>query len=456
MNEGFPYLAFLQCPQCMQPTLSTAKNGLRCDNCQLDFPTTAQIPWLYANPQASIVEWQAKYNFFVQQLQNDAEAIKEELKNTQLSTGTTARLRKVLQAKVEHAKEIVKIMEPLAVSEQGQIETSMALRVKLPETQSLMSYYINVLRDWAWGDKENQLSADIVCRAFGDIRPKNILVLGAGAARLAVDVYQKLQPSMMLAIDINPFLFFVAKRLLDHRNVTLYEFPIAPRSADEFAVRTRCQYDGKKPEGFHFLLGDALKPMIRDESFDAVLTPWFVDIVPEATPQLQARINRMLKPGGMWVNFGSLAYSHRESAKCLSRDEFLESLNVNGFQVQQTIQDTIPYMQSPHSCQERSERIFCTAATKAKTVPAPATYEYLPSWLRSFDEPVPQSRALQQLVGVNKIFVGIVGLADGKRSLRDIATMAAPELNMPLETVCVLVQKMFVNIFESQLQGGQF
>ena len=57
------------------------------------------------------------------------------------------------------------------------------------------------------------------------------------------------------------------------------------------------------------MLADALRPPFAEGAFDTVVTPWLIDIVSENLTVFAARINRLLKEGGRWVNFGSLAFA---------------------------------------------------------------------------------------------------------------------------------------------------
>ena len=62
------------------------------------------------------------------------------------------------------------------------------------------------------------------------------LILGAGACRLAYDIHMWLGTSRTVAVDFNPLLLLVAKRVMQGDELQLYEFPIAPKSIEDFAV----------------------------------------------------------------------------------------------------------------------------------------------------------------------------------------------------------------------------
>ncbi|POA29059.1 hypothetical protein, partial [Pseudomonas sp. FW305-3-2-15-E-TSA2] len=83
--------------------------------------------------------------------------------------------------------------------------TPIAFGVRLPLSQDLHSYYVNVHRDWCWGDAENAASHALVADALGPCGGR-VLVLGAGACRLAYDLHQSGVQAQTVALDINPLL----------------------------------------------------------------------------------------------------------------------------------------------------------------------------------------------------------------------------------------------------------
>jgi Methyltransferase domain len=62
---------------------------------------------------------------------------------------------------------------------------------------------------------------------------------------------------------------------------------------------------------FVLVLADGLDPPFADASFDTVLTPWFIDQVPDDVRLLTGAIHRVLKPSGCWVNHGPLLLSRQ-------------------------------------------------------------------------------------------------------------------------------------------------
>ena len=67
-----------------------------------------------------------------------------------------------------------------------------ALGTELPLNQGLSTYYPNLHRDWCWGDAENRASLAAVQASLpAGVAPQRILVVGAGAGRLAAGRQQQ-------------------------------------------------------------------------------------------------------------------------------------------------------------------------------------------------------------------------------------------------------------------------
>jgi hypothetical protein len=122
-------------------------------------------------------------------------------------------------------------------------------------------------------------------------------------------------------MDFNPLLILVANQMAKGDRLSMYEFPIAPKSLEDDAVLRKLSAPERAGENFHLVLGDALRAPFAAGSFDTVVTPWLIDIITEDLPVFAARINRLLRNNGRWVNFGSLAFSDPGRARRYSPEE---------------------------------------------------------------------------------------------------------------------------------------
>jgi ubiquinone/menaquinone biosynthesis C-methylase UbiE len=456
--KNFEHICHLLiCPVCQQSSIEPQDNSLRCNSCQRDFPQWGDLLWFFADPEATRYDWQNRFNYFAQATQQEADQIKTELKKSGLLPQTEQRLRKLMQAKIEHNKQVMKLMEPVGANGSGKIEQSIALQVKLPKSQSLMGYYRNVLRDWSYGDDENRISRDLILQALGTDRSLGTLgVLGAGACRLAYDIHQAAEVDQTLAVDINPYLFLAAKRVMMGRNLTLYEFPITPVNLDSFAVKLKCKAPEPLKDNFHFILADAMNPSFADGSLNTVLTPWLIDIVHQDCRDLFRRLNRILAKGGSWINFGPLAFFHRQFHLCYSLEEILEIASESGFQIDDPFHEEIPYLHSPYSCQKRYEKVLCFRAVKTAEIEQPEPFHYLPDWLLNMDKPVPQLADFQQQQGVHRTLSELFAQVDGQRSISQIAQQLTPKLGVSFANAQEMIKGLLTQFFEERLKSRKF
>jgi uncharacterized protein YbaR (Trm112 family) len=417
--------AILRCPRCASGRLSRERAGWICQGCSAGYPVVGEIPWLFAEPQASLADWRSRLQFLLTDLEREARLLRAELGRAALSPLTARRLELMASANEDQAARLRALLAPLGVSDSAtSYETHLALRTQLPADQGLTNYYVNLHRDWAWGVEENEASLALIRSAVpADHSWGRTLVLGAGAARLAYDLHLNFAPSLTLAVDFNPLLLFAAREITRGRTVELYEFPIAPRQLEDHAVLRALAAPAPVRAGFHLLAADALRAPFDPGSFDTVVTPWLIDVIAEPLPRFAARLNQLLKPGGAWINFGSLAFAQGDRTQRLSVEEAVIVSAQSGFTPPKPQEATIPYMASPASRHARRETVLAWFARKEREATQPAQASTLPEWLIQTNQPVPKLEEFQVQQVSTRVHAFLMALIDGKRSVQDMARM---------------------------------
>lgn len=422
-EAGLP--AILRCPRCADGRLCLQRAGWICQSCSSGYPVIGEIPWLFAEPQATLFEWRARLNFLLLELDREVRVLRSELAATTLLPETRRRLELLADANEGHAQRLRRILEPLGLGgSQTAYETHLALRTRLPADQGLTNYYVNVHRDWVWGEAENEASVALIESV---VPPEHTwgrtLVLGAGAGRLAYDLHRRARPALTVATDFNPLLLFVARDVTQGRPVELYEFPIAPRRLEDHAILRQLVAPEPVPPGFFLIGADALRAPFAAGAFDTVITPWLIDVIAEDLPTFAARLNGLLRPGGSWINFGSLVFSQAERALRFGLEETLAIAQQAGFADMQLREEVIPYMASPASRHARRESVLAWCARKERAVAARAAHSALPEWLISTSLPVPQLEDFKVQQVATRIHAFLMALIDGRRSVQDMARM---------------------------------
>ncbi|HEX6994632.1 MAG TPA: hypothetical protein VF339_10860 [Gammaproteobacteria bacterium] len=445
--------ALFACPRCDRALDETA-DGHRCAGCRVEFPRIGGIPWLFAEPQAALGEWRGRLHFSLRQLERRCTELDETLQRPNLRDATRTRLALLRDATADHAKRLADLLAPLDVGVlTAGVETYLALRTRPPSDQGLLTYYANVHRDWAWGQEENALSVELIRTALDGRAPGRTLVLGSGAGRLAYDVHMTLGADVTVALDFNPLLVLIADRVTSGRPVELYEFPLAPRRTEDHAVLRVLAAESPARPGLVHVLADAHRPPFAKGTFDTIVTPWLVDILPEPLDAQAGRINHLLADGGRWVSFGSLAFHDADPALRYALDECIDVLIQQGFARPAVLERTIPYLASPSSRHARREEVVVWRADKARRVKPPPRHEALPDWLVRGNEPVPLSAAFRAQIMTTRIHAFIMSLIDGKRSLKDIARVLAEQRLMTAEEAEPALRSFLITMHDDARRG---
>ena len=341
---------------------------------------------------------------------------------------TRARLEHLRSAYQAQSQLVTQLLAPLAMARLPLPQPSLtAVETVLPVTQDLHSYYSNLHRDWSWGGVENAAAHELVNRALGEHDAQRLLVLGAGGCRLAYDLHQSSSRSITVALDINPLLLLAAARIVRGETVDLVEFPIAPRTAADVAVRRQLRAPAAVRSGLELLFADAWQAPFAPQTFGAVVTPWLIDIVDVDFATVALHVNRLLALGGQWVNFGSLAFPWRRPALRHSVAELQDILGECGFDVIRFTDATLPYMRSPASRHGRMEEVSVFTAVKRRRGPREAADSGSPPWLANMRLPVPVGEGIAMAAEASRIQAVLLALVDGRRSVDDLVRLVSEQ-----------------------------
>ena len=155
--------ALLACPRCDKTPLKQGDEKLHCKACKIDFPSIEGMPWMFAEPEATMGEWRGRLQFFLQQLSHEIAGLENELKSDNLRALTKRRVERYKKAVVAHKRSLQNLLHPLDMQAlHGNYESYLALRTRLPADQGLNTYYANIHRDWTICSKT------ISCRSPSD------------------------------------------------------------------------------------------------------------------------------------------------------------------------------------------------------------------------------------------------------------------------------------------------
>ena len=448
---SFPF-SILSCPTCNGNLHSLQDNRLQCRLCSKEYFNFQGAPWLFPAPDQALGFWRDNLRLLVQQIDSEVSAIKKCCDQPDVLNSQKQRLKKWAEAKKEFARSLERILSPLSSPSNPSIDVSVALRDTIPMTQRLGSYLDNVFRDWSWGDEngENKVCLDILLELLKDKKsPEKLLVLGAGACRLSYDLHRAKKIGQTLVSDINPLYLLLAQEIIRGETKSLHEFPFSPVNGKSFFVRRELKSPEAIKENFHFVFADGMNPPFQKEAFDCVLTPWFIDIVPQDPRTLFRRFNFLLQPGGCWINFGSCYFNHPDYARRYSPEDILDIAEESGFKIHLTLNRKIPYLQNPASGYGRIEQTLSFLAEKVRDVDPPPRYVYLPEWLLDSSMPIPQNPVFTQFAAVHGFYTQVVSAIDGQTSLEALAKTLGPKYGLTEKDAINSFGRFLTKIYET-------
>ncbi|MBI4475108.1 MAG: methyltransferase domain-containing protein [Acidobacteria bacterium] len=390
-----------------------------------------------------------------QETERGVRAIEEQMQQPDLLPSTRQRCASMIEALRKQASQIAAIMQPVLPGA-GQASTT--------ELPAPLKYIHYLYRDWGWpaepnGENERALAAmDFV----QEERPLGrTLVIGAGACRLAYDLHRRDAGAETVALDIEPFLFTVARTVILGGTVRLSE---ANAEIDELGAVSR-EWTLTAPHGpldkdrFHFLIADGLEPPLEKDAFDTVVTPWFIDIVPPDLRDFMSTVYRLLKRGGRWLNLGPLRYTPDMPAPLrFTREEVFDLLKRAGFELGHWRTESMPYLVSKLNARGKMELVLAFAATKSETSLGTDTTEVTPpAWLLFRHLPIPTFPGQSMFHSNNSLVQLVVSAIDGNRSLDDLTLMVADRARQPdlsIHQIRAAIRRCLGEIHPNAKQGG--
>lgn len=306
---------------------------------------------------------------------------------------------------------------------------------------AVLECYENVFRDWAWGGGESAKLVELV-RPHVPAGVKAMAVFGVGAARFALDAHRAFAPQRTFALDINPLPLMIAERLLRGEILELDEFPSSPLGAREAAVATELGCPERPGPGFQLVYADALFPPFVPESLNAVLAPWFVDVCGADLRATLGVANRVLSPGGVFVQLGPLDFNTLLS-RAYSFEECVELFERSGFVVTASTRTQLPNFDSPHSAARRLDSVYLIVGKKIAQIDDVRLSSGIAAWIEDPSLPVPQSPALTTLGQRSMLTAMVVGQVDGQRSISDLAGMLAASTGIDARDIVEELRVLF-------------
>jgi SAM-dependent methyltransferase len=321
-------------------TFSSVDGFLRCPSCNHDYLLFGNIPILLKDSRLSLAashqQHQSLIDFNEDRLEEIRDAKGRQPDRAVLSSGihayeTDNRYLKLLQNEIEAHVPKSTIDEMV---DDG----------RLPRQYRLSEGIAFFHRDWSWLERAEDEIATILETVFAQVDRfaddvDSVLIPGAGAGRFAFEMAGKYDNC--LAFDYSIYMAQIFYDLLQG-DLSLHRVNFRSNviNTEDVVVEYKLSLDAPgstriksqlKTGNLSYFVGTALDVPLPGNSLSAIACLYFIDIVP--LKEHLNEIRRMLKPGGLFINFGPLRYMRGDVANMLSGEEILSLFKESGFDI---------------------------------------------------------------------------------------------------------------------------
>lgn len=313
--------------------------------------------------------------------------------------------------------------------------------------QTVFRYTPSLIRDWcASYESENRQMRDVLLQltARANIdgsKCKKVAFLGCGGARLAYDFAVEFPEASVLGLDLSPVMLLAAQRVLNGETLHPVDFARAPFNMEKPGrpVELRMSTPQGQP-GARLCLAfaDVHHLPLADQSVDCIVTPWLIDIVNRPFADLAQEISRVLRPGGAWLNLGTLRpnFSDERLNHGFREIELIASeFGLKNRILEGPLQPQVQYLNSDLDAHQRTETLTGFAFEKSANVThdVPPNRALWPKWFTAEEpdwsldptKPIPLTEVLQNDAVAQSVQAFTLSLVDGKRSLNEISQHVA-------------------------------
>jgi uncharacterized protein YbaR (Trm112 family) len=351
------------CPACGHDIeVGSAEESIACGGCRRDYPRVAGIPVLLPSADQHVTLWRRQLGLLLERGQRTLTALTETAGAQSLAGATRSRLTALGRAVRDQVDDVARVLAP-------------ALGGALTPTggglpRGVVEYIGYLYRDWGWpseGYRENDQALAELARLLDGAELGRVLVLGAGACGLAYELHLRHRARETIALDIDPYLLVIAERVVRGESVRLTEASLKWIEADEVSRQWLLEAASGPldREAFRCVFADGVAPPFARESFDTVVTPWFIDQVPRDLPAFFATLRELLRPGGRWLNQGPLVYPEQTPfEQRYARQELFDLARAAGFTLGDWSRMSQRYLVSPLTGNGKLESVLSFLATR--------------------------------------------------------------------------------------------
>lgn len=316
------------------------------------YPLLNGVPWLFKRPGIALLEWGTKIQNFceeeklqIQYLQNNAASASSALQKKRLNT--------LAEARIQNLSLLKKSLEAFLSYPQVPIQ---------PSTQQVHSYFQLFFRDWCWPTDELDTYVNYVSEQLTE-NVSTVLILGSAAGGLSHRLSMCFPQVHFVSLEHNPFLALSAEHIMQGKELKLSDYSVYPRSIEHVSQRWTIKTTAVG-NNHQTIMGAFPELPFASECFDAVVCPWFLDILDEPFEQALIACKRALKADGKLIFFGPSNVHKDQASEQWTADEICACFERH-FQRVESKTESVFYMDSPLNAQRRQEQLLFLTANAA-------------------------------------------------------------------------------------------
>jgi hypothetical protein len=113
-------------------------------------------------------------------------------------------------------------------------------------------------------------------------------------------------------------------------------------------------------------------------------------------------------------------------------------------------------MCSPASRHGRQESVFTFAATKTDSMKALTRHKALPDWIVTSKEPVPLLESFRTQAMTTQIYMFIMSMIDGKRTIKDMAKVMEQQKLMSRQDAEPAIRNFLTKMYDDSERQSKF
>ena len=363
------------CPNCRNriEALDTGVSLFECGSCGHGFPVVeGRFPLLIDDSRGILISSHIAHESLVQENESLINDIKEAVER---DPARDSLLSRVIDAYGENNQYFQRTLDTIRRLLPGHDFGNVRLSENLPEQYPIDNGLLCLCRDWSWESCTEQEIRTIMTTLFSLVDKcafdlHSVFVPGAGTGRFACEAAVRYDECY--ALDNTFHMVNDFYNILDHEvnvyDINLYRNVVRSENVVQKRRLSFLPRDGDSSvptsalENLCFFVGDALCAPFPDNFFSAIMCIYFIDGVP-----IKAQIehaDRLLKPGGLFLNFGPLRYFGSDINNMLSGEEILLAFKDSGFDILATDVVNNTQYADPVTLTQIESRNFVFAARK--------------------------------------------------------------------------------------------